>query len=684
MGCTSSHSARVEDEIPKSQSVIRSAVLIQKWYRRYLARAEARRRCTWTIFQSIEYAGEQNQLKLYNFFNNMLSQMDTDALGQPKILRALSVSQRPVLIDTKTLEEEDNGLLRLSDPDSIEVESTYRGVHLTFPLTQSQLQSLIKSFKTKQPLHAKYLVQLLLETRAALKQKANINYATTSIAKQMTVCGDLHGKLDDLYMIFHKNGLPSVHNPYIFNGDFVDRGRNSVEIAVILFTCFLINKNEVYLNRGNHEDHVMNLRYGFVKELVKKYSMHANRVIRLFEDVFSWLPIATIIDHKILVVHGGVSDSVDLNFLATIDRHKFLSILHPPRGENDTANLTDMQLREWKQVLDILWSDPRGQHGCHDNTFRGGGSYFGPDVTDYILSKHKLKRIIRSHECKPEGYEFCHNNKVLTIFSASNYYEEGSNKGAYVKLHGPDLEYQMVQYMSSKGANRKVTFAQRVTRVESSAIINLREKILGSKTELLEEFRKLDPEQTGKVNQYKWCSVMGCVLDMDLPWRTLRPKLARCDENGMVAYETTFEEMRIYHRYSGNGPTVTEMLYRQKDNLETLFRILDRDNSGQISMEEFEEVIQLLVKQQNMNCPLDQISDIARSIDLNHDGRIDFNEFLEAFRIVDSFGKFSEVQQHDLKSISSLDSIMTMKNCSFSMGTKRRISNLDDIKEYRP
>lgn len=30
---------------------------------------------------------------------------------------------------------------------------------------------------------------------------------------------------------------------------------------------------------------------------------------------------------------------------------QFLSILHPPRGENDTANLTDMQLREWKQVI---------------------------------------------------------------------------------------------------------------------------------------------------------------------------------------------------------------------------------------------------------------------------------------------------------------------------------------------
>jgi serine/threonine-protein phosphatase with EF-hand domain len=88
--------------------------------------------------------------------------------------------------------------------------------------------------------------------------------------------------------------------------------------------------------------------------------------------------------------------------------------------------------------------------------------------------------------------------KVLTIFSASNYYEEGSNKGAYVKLHGSDLEYQLVQYMSSKVTSRRVTFAQRVTKVESSAIVNLREKILGSKTELLEEFLKLDTEKTGE------------------------------------------------------------------------------------------------------------------------------------------------------------------------------------------
>lgn len=44
--------------------------------------------------------------------------------------------------------------------------------------------------------------------------------------------------------------------------------------------------------------------------------------MRVIEDVFSWLPLATVIDDEILVVHGGISDVTNIDFINSINRHK--------------------------------------------------------------------------------------------------------------------------------------------------------------------------------------------------------------------------------------------------------------------------------------------------------------------------------------------------------------------------
>ena len=64
--------------------------------------------------------------------------------------------------------------------------------------------------------------------------------------------------------------------------------------------------------------------------------------------------------------------------------------------------------------MDVLWSDPMPQNGCIPNEVRGGGCYWGPDVTEEVLGRHNLQLLIRSHECKQDGYEFCHNRRVNT------------------------------------------------------------------------------------------------------------------------------------------------------------------------------------------------------------------------------------------------------------------------------
>lgn len=50
----------------------------------------------------------------------------------------------------------------------------------------------------------------------------------------MTVVGDIHGQLQDLFSIFTINGLPCPQNHYIFNGDFVDRGPCGAEVLFTL------------------------------------------------------------------------------------------------------------------------------------------------------------------------------------------------------------------------------------------------------------------------------------------------------------------------------------------------------------------------------------------------------------------------------------------------------------------
>ncbi|CAH1776819.1 unnamed protein product [Owenia fusiformis] len=657
MGCGTSKSG-----MKQSEKSMKAALLIQKWYRRYQARLEARRRCTWNIFQSIEYSGEQNQLKLYNFFDDMLThlQMNPESNQQSNVAsNMLSISTRPHENGSNSNAEEE--LLKNTDPSRVKVNAMYKGAKLTAPMTSEQLTWLIEAYRNKELLHAKYVLFVLHETRRMLKRRPNISYVSTAITKQITVCGDLHGKLDDLFIIFHKNGLPSPDNPYIFNGDFVDRGWQSVEVTILLFCCSLVYPNDVFLNRGNHEDHVMNLRYGFVKEIMSKYKEHATKIVRLFEDVFSWLPLATIIDNKILVAHGGVSDTTDLDYLKTIDRHRFLSCLRPPVDrtlaqmggcreddeEDDDADLHSINSQDrndlcaWRQVLDLLWSDPKNQKGCTPNTFRGGGTYFGPDVTEAVLQKHRLDLLIRSHECKQDGYEYTHNDKVLTVFSASNYYEMGSNRGAYVKL-GTDLKPHIVQYMATKdSANRKLTIQQRVSVVEESAIRDLKTKILASRHDLIDCYLTMDHNQTGKITVAEWCAGVEEVLQLELPWRTLRHKLVKCDEDGMIEYASAFDQFKIMHKFSeqDSASGITETLYRNKDSLETIFRIIDKDNSGVITNDEFEEACSLLSKHIGLQIPKEQARDLAKCIDINKDGQIDFNEFLEAFRLVDPHGK---------------------------------------------
>ena len=129
----------------------------------------------------------------------------------------------------------------------------------------------------------------------------------------------LIGQFYDLIHIFEINGVPSETNMYLFNGDFVDRGSFSVEVILTLFAYKLLYPKSFYLTRGNHEDGELNEDFGFKNEVTDKFS---DEMFELFSETFTTLPLAHLINRKILVVHGGLfsRDGVTLDDIKNIDR----------------------------------------------------------------------------------------------------------------------------------------------------------------------------------------------------------------------------------------------------------------------------------------------------------------------------------------------------------------------------
>ncbi|XP_074048798.1 serine/threonine-protein phosphatase with EF-hands 1 isoform X2 [Macrotis lagotis] len=613
---------------------MKAAVLIQKWYRCYKARLELRRLQAMNIFESIEYADEQDQLQLASFFSFML-----EHYGHGKNSENLDN-----IFEGET-KQKPNPEVIIS---MIEVPDSYYGPRLKFPLTFTEVILLIDAFKEKQILHARYVLQILLEAKKVLQQLPNILRTSATKTKELTVCGDIHGKLDDLFLIFYKNGLPSRNNRYVFNGDFVDRGQNSTEVLMVLFSFLLVYPNDVILNRGNHEDFLMNMRYGFTKEIMQKYKQHAAKILHSLEEVYTWLPIGTLINEKILVIHGGIADNTDLNILQQMKRNKMRSVLMPPQTHSMTTvkdgrihcdlpspammNAEQLSKSEWDQIINILWSDPRNKKGCSPNTSRGGGCYFGPDVTETILKKYALKMIIRSHECKPDGFEVCHDGKIITVFSASNYYEEGSNRGAYLKLNH-EMTPRFFQYQASQVIQGK-TLYERVNLVENSAISILAGKMISRKTDLIKEFQKYDENDTGKISLSDWAKATEDILDLQLPWLSLCPRLVKDIEDGYVLYEEGFKELAVIRAPEQAKSGLAETLVRYRSELRIIFNIIDKDQSGFISMEEFHSMWKLFCSHYNIDIDDSYVEQLARSMDLNKDGSIDFNEFLTAFDVV--------------------------------------------------
>lgn len=364
-------------------------------------------------------------------------------------------------------------------------------------ITLDYVTAMIDEVKEGRIIHEGTVFEILERIGPVLQKINNVQRLPILEGNRITVCGDIHGQLEDFLTIFELNGLPSEQNHYLFNGDFVDRGDKSVEVMVVMFALKLLYPNAMHLNRGNHEARDMNTQHGFEEEVLSKYNA---AMFDQFCQCFSYLPLAAVIQEKIFVVHGGMSwqDGLLISDIEEIDR--FCEV--PP----------DDSLFE-----DLLWSDPAEEEGRFENE-RGCGCVFGPDVLWNFCDTNGLEFVIRSHECVDDGFEWWFDDRFVTVFSASNYCGMSGNKGAFIIIDC-HLETSCVQYDATPlGELATVHLSHK--SLQNGVISKLCMRITQNRLALMNHFRNLCEHEEKKkarhISREQWATGMKQLLGLDI------------------------------------------------------------------------------------------------------------------------------------------------------------------------
>ncbi|CAI5437464.1 unnamed protein product [Caenorhabditis angaria] len=291
----------------------------------------------------------------------------------------------------------------------------------------------------------KELIKLVIEQLK--KDETLVNLSPPCI-----IVGDIHGQYRDLIRILNFKNTKTLEETkkdgknkrkkkeeiaksigmstcrYMFLGDFVDRGPNSVECICLVFSLKCIFPDQYKLLRGNHETKETNFVYGFREELVDKIGQKDGiEVWNRFNEAFAWMPLAGLVGTKILCMHGGISPHL--------------------KSLDDIRNIKRPLSKPLDNTLafDLMWSDPlidfsigkMKENTCESSLFipnahRSCSVSFSEKAVQECCKKLNINLIVRAHQVFDVGFRFFADKKLITIFSAPRY--QGNNMASVLRV----------------------------------------------------------------------------------------------------------------------------------------------------------------------------------------------------------------------------------------------------------
>ena len=350
-----------------------------------------------------------------------------DALETAERVRLSAIMS--ALRDTNTPEKEDFPVDSGHDPH-------HQPHYEVYPPSPSSCALLLEHLRNGGGVSYQFAARILVGSAATMRSEPRVRRAS---AKRAVVVGDLHGSVMDLCASMDIAGAPKTReNVVVFNGDFVDRGGNSIEVLIAVLALKLAFHDAVHVNRGNHEDVELSKVYDFERELYDNYDGNrAKKLLGLADRCFASMPVAIVVNDENLVLHGHLPRTMPplADLLALPQAGSVASVHYKEKGVS-AAKHPELLLQ------DVLWSDPDHDdvvtNDFSPNYRRGAGVVIADVALRQYLRSENLSRLIRSHEVTALGadrVDLGDDMERWTVFSCARYpHGEGLNKAAVLVL----------------------------------------------------------------------------------------------------------------------------------------------------------------------------------------------------------------------------------------------------------
>ncbi len=171
--------------------------------------------------------------------------------------------------------------------------------------------------------------------------------------------------------------------------------------------------------------------YGLAEECenrLKENFRSENSVFLKLNSLFDLLPFAALIDNKILCIHGGIGSSV--NKLSEIS-----SIRRP------VQIVQDVSTPEQQLILDLVWSeysDSVNDLAINDERDINKSGFivkYGKDRLNRFMMENNVALLVTSHMWIAEGVKKFANDKIVVVYSATNYCDKAMNLGGLLNIN---------------------------------------------------------------------------------------------------------------------------------------------------------------------------------------------------------------------------------------------------------